>query len=280
MKKILIVSVYSCLLLQANDIERINLLVKEVKHLQSNYTMCQKKLFILEDRLKKNSNASIEICAKELSKEHENFINLQNKCESKQEDKSLEMALVHNLKKKIEHGENELVKKEMQIKKLQAKIDIYSKKSSAVKELDQKLLEEKKKNLILQEKLKTVEKKLAFLQQKKKSKRKKKEFTCKKIVSVVQKEIQHLTLTKDNHIAIQKQVKLVFSRPKTFRTKLEADIYDSVNGKKIAKWVKGRSFTSYVSSGNWIKITGYFIDKKWTEASSEMWIKKEDAFER
>ncbi len=275
MKKFFVVFVYSVLLLQANDIERIDLLVKEVKHLQSNYSICQKKLFILEDRMKKNSNNAVEVCTQELSKEREKFLNLQKEYESKQEDKSLEIALVHNLKKKIEYGEKELLEKDLQIKKLQTQIDMFGKDLLSIQKLTQQLSQEKKRNIMLERKIKLLEKKIE-------RKIPKKEFTCKKISDkIVQRKVQHLVLTKERNIAIQERIKFIASKAKTYRTKNEADIYDAIGGKKIDKWVKGRSFTSYVVvSDGWIKITGYFVHKKWKEAKKEMWIKKEDAFER
>jgi len=29
-----------------------------------------------------------------------------------------------------------------------------------------------------------------------------------------------------------------------------------------------------VSEGKWIKITGFFVDKKWKKAKNELWVKK------
>lgn len=77
-----------------------------------------------------------------------------------------------------------------------------------------------------------------------------------------------------------KHFKIITTQPKTFRTRIKADIFDKPDGLKIDRWEKGRSFTSYIKSGNWIKITGYFIDKKWTKAKKDLWIKEEDVFER
>ncbi len=66
----------------------------------------------------------------------------------------------------------------------------------------------------------------------------------------------------------------------TFRVKVKTTIYDSPNGKKIEEWEMKTSFTSTQRMGNWIKITGYFIDKKWLKAKRNMWIKEEDIFKR
>lgn len=50
-------------------------------------------------------------------------------------------------------------------------------------------------------------------------------------------------------------------------------IYDGINGKKITKWVKSTSFTSSSKTQHWIKVSGYFVNKKWTPAKKSMWIK-------
>jgi len=67
-------------------------------------------------------------------------------------------------------------------------------------------------------------------------------------------------------------VKVVKAR--SFHLKKDTKIYDSISGKEIDIWEKGTSFTSNKMSQNWIKITGYFVNKKWTKAKSGMWIRK------
>lgn len=53
-------------------------------------------------------------------------------------------------------------------------------------------------------------------------------------------------------------------------------IYDAIDGKKIDKWGEGTSFTSNEKTREWIKIGGYFVDKKWRKAKKEMWVKLAD----
>ena len=114
-------------------------------------------------------------------------------------------------------------------------------------------------------------------------------------IVVMQKKIEKqekLIQIKDNKIKAligRKKVKAkttiklekkVYFRPKPFRLKNEAPIYDAINGKKLYMWEKHRTFTSGTKTEHWIKITGYFIHKKWTETKIPMWIKKEDTIER
>jgi len=66
----------------------------------------------------------------------------------------------------------------------------------------------------------------------------------------------------------------------TFRLKVDSDIYDKISGDKIETWEKSRSFTSNKMSQNWIKITGYFVDKKWKKTKHGMWVRKKQVIKR
>ena len=66
----------------------------------------------------------------------------------------------------------------------------------------------------------------------------------------------------------------------SFRLKNKSDIYNSIDGKVIQSWEEGRSFTSNIGSQNWIKITGYFIDRQWIGAKIDLWIKKDKVLRR
>ena len=79
---------------------------------------------------------------------------------------------------------------------------------------------------------------------------------------------------------IVKTEKEVHFSPKPFRLKDKAPIYDAINGKKLYMWEKHRTFTSGTRTEHWVKITGYFVNKKWRGARTSMWIKKEDTIER
>ncbi|EDZ62541.1 hypothetical protein SMGD1_2804 [Sulfurimonas gotlandica GD1] len=63
------------------------------------------------------------------------------------------------------------------------------------------------------------------------------------------------------------------TKANTFRLNDDSQIYDSPNGKKIDSWTMNTSFTSNRKTKNWVKITGYFTDKKWKKAQQEMWVK-------
>jgi len=84
---------------------------------------------------------------------------------------------------------------------------------------------------------------------------------------VIKKEI------KEKNIDKTQELQTTF-KAGTFRLLDESDIYNSVNGDVLFTWEKGKSFTSGVMTQNWVKITGYFVDKKWTSATQALWIKK------
>lgn len=65
-----------------------------------------------------------------------------------------------------------------------------------------------------------------------------------------------------------------------FRLKEDTSIYDSINGKVIEEWEKETSFTSNQKTLNWVKITGYFIDKRWKKAQRELWVQIEKTLQR
>lgn len=73
---------------------------------------------------------------------------------------------------------------------------------------------------------------------------------------------------------------VIDTQAQTFRLNKDANIYDSVNGNKIAQWEERTSFTSNQRLESWIKITGYFVDKVWQKSTLDLWVKEEDASKR
>ena len=65
-----------------------------------------------------------------------------------------------------------------------------------------------------------------------------------------------------------------------FRLNKNAAIYDDVNGKVVEEWSEDTSFTSSIKTQNWVKITGYFVDKVWLRSSKDIWVKLSDVIKR
>lgn len=74
--------------------------------------------------------------------------------------------------------------------------------------------------------------------------------------------------------------KIVEFKPSPFRLKTDSIIYDAIEGNKIGKWEKGRSFTSNTRTNSWIKISGYFVKRKWKKADGDMWVKRAQVVKR
>ncbi len=242
MKKIALVFALSALL-YGDEIERINALVKEIANLRMGYEQCQRELLLQKKHTQPMVNdVKVQECEDALHKLSRS---------SEQEMQKLHQE-IKNLKNQIKKQQNSLKIKSKEIAKLQKELKKYKSK--------------KKKNLKNQI-----------------NKKDHKSAPSCPAPTVLIKEKQkhtHIALDEEGRVIIKESYKITTTRPKTFRTLREAAIYDKPGGTKIDMWEKGRSFTSYIESGSWIKITGYFIDRKWTKAKREMWIKKSDAFER
>ena len=76
----------------------------------------------------------------------------------------------------------------------------------------------------------------------------------------------------------QTQFDYIVIKPTTLITTKNAKIYEKpdINSKIVTSFEANRTFTSYKEKNNFIKITGYFIDGKWTPNKKEWWIKKSD----
>jgi len=66
----------------------------------------------------------------------------------------------------------------------------------------------------------------------------------------------------------------------TYRIKGESAIYNAINGKLVEVWEDKRSFTSDTQNDTWVKITGYFVNKKWQSSKKTLWVKKENTLKR
>jgi len=65
-----------------------------------------------------------------------------------------------------------------------------------------------------------------------------------------------------------------------YRLMREAPIYDAPDGNITQTWEARTSFTSNVTQGEWVKITGHFVNKKWQKSTEDMWVKMKDAIKR
>ncbi len=167
------------------------------------------------------------------------------------------------------------------------------------KNYEEKLLDEKEKNIILeqekrssQRKIKNLEneiKKLQTLLKNRKNRVKNKIVIKEEIKKIVLKsactdENPFPKLKLKNSVAVkelQHKEKLQHFKASAFRLKKSADIYAGMTTMQlVSQWDKGTSFTSNVKSETRIKITGYFVNKVWKKATKEMWVKLSDVSQR
>lgn len=73
----------------------------------------------------------------------------------------------------------------------------------------------------------------------------------------------------------------VYFKASPFRLNADADIYDAPGGEVVAHWEERTSFTSNEKRSGWVKITGYFVDKKWQPSGEEsLWIEETLVYKR
>jgi len=97
--------------------------------------------------------------------------------------------------------------------------------------------------------------------------------TKDKIIKKLRKEENYFPKLMMKDKFVKDNQELLIFKARAYHLKYDSIIYDKINGKKISKWEKSTSFTSSVKTKSWIKITGYFINRKWTKAKKEMWVK-------
>ncbi|MDF1877121.1 hypothetical protein JHD47_04765 [Sulfurimonas sp. SAG-AH-194-L11] len=169
----------------------------------------------------------------------------------------------------------------------------YTRVQSSLVEMEVRLEEEKEQNKIFQQEVKLYKNQILSLKNEIKSlnnaiKLKEKEKIVEKVIKkivVVEKCLNKQTITEDNKfpsLLMKEQYKtdapddIAYS----YRVKRDAPIYDSIDGLEIDEWEKMTSFTSNERTKQWIKITGYFVNKVWRASVKDMWIKSSDALKR
>lgn len=253
MKFLLVLFILS-LSLNADEVKRIESIVSDIAKLRAEYEGCQTEAKIYSLQLKDERDRN-----KILIQEIDSFKNL--------------------YKREIEY-KNKILKLENKIKNQEKilKIKENSKKTLIVKNKPIiKIKENSKKTLVIKEK--TIEKLVLVNCEEPNPFPElvmKKEFSQKE--AVTKKELPKIKkIVKPKKIEVEKLERFKAS---AFRLSKNAVIYDKVNGKKLYKWGKGTSFTSSIKTQNWVKITGYFVDRVWMRSSKELWVKSADVIKR
>ncbi len=160
----------------------------------------------------------------------------------------------------------------------------YGQTQSSVVEIELQLEEETYKNkiLTLNNETNTLKKSIKLKEEN--------NIICKIIVPkiikttvIIKKNLNTQSLEDKNkfpNLLMKEQFKRTETITYTYSFKTEVNIYDIIDGEKIAVLGKSTSFTSNEKTLEWIKITGYFIDKVWRISDTEMWIKSSNVLKR
>jgi len=94
------------------------------------------------------------------------------------------------------------------------------------------------------------------------------------------KEKEVIKIVKSKKLTKKAPQKVKHIKPSNFRLKQDSFIYNKPNGKKMFKWLKNRTFTTNIRTDDWVKITGYFVNRRWTKAQEDMWIEADRVLKR
>lgn len=161
----------------------------------------------------------------------------------------------------------------------------YDLSQEELKKCQVELQDQKEKNALMSEELsdQVYKEKIIYLENQIKKLNKSvllkdKEIEKLKIASI-EKEKNQTNNQKSLENKINQFPKLKM-RAFTYRLNQDSSIYADKNETVIDQWEKSTSFTSTLREGEWIKITGYFIDKQWIKAQKPMWVKASNAIKR
>ena len=265
--KILFLAILVVSFLYSDEMQRIENIVNDISKLRVDYEECSKQLKLKESgvvsfkAVESNSDDLIDDLKHKLQdeKQKNSILNKELDNYKATSKKSTKVILkIEELEKVVKNQEKALKTKENiintlekeNIKKVKAKdIEIISLKNR-IKQLEVKPLH--------------VEKKVVCKEKKKEN----------AFPTLVMKEDVPPVSIKEERIEIEQE------EAYAYRFKLDANIYTAIDGEKLFEWEKGTSFTSNRRTKEWVKITGYFVDKKWLSAENEMWVKAQEVIKR
>ena len=242
--RLLLLSLLGVSMLFSDEIQRIESIVNDIGKLRNDYEKCRLEL----DSANKNQIVSVKSYP-------DDELNI---CKAKLKDEKEKSAILYS------------------------EIEAYSAKKSDKKALDKEIEELKKQISDRDKNLKIKENEIKSLENHYIAKLQSKD----KIIKDLKNQINPMktnvfpNLKMKEHYQKENKENIVKVKAASFRLKRDASIYDNIGGKEILRWERETSFTSNTRSENWIKITGYFVDKVWRSATSGMWIKRSDVIKR
>ena len=246
MKKKIVLSLLCFLSLSADEIARIESIVSDISQLRVAYERCQEELQIIQ-----NAKSSRE----DVTFNQEKFIAEYEEALKKQKEESENQIEI--LKKTIKSKENEIIylKNENNAILLRKEEEIISLKNQINKTKKTKEISHKSTPVVAVPVSCVAENPFPTLQMK---------------YPLVVDEAQEII--PENSLPQKREYKIETTEPKAYKLLIQSNIYDAIDGEVYDIWEEGTSFTSNIKSDGWIKITGYFVERKWKKAKEELWI--------
>lgn len=262
MRRISILLVTATLLF-GNEVERIESIVNDVTKLRRNYEACKTELALFDTLKVSKNNEKIIILQREIQSQRDLYEReierMRNELSASEKKLALMTRSLNDLK-----GKNSEQKQRITSRK-----EVLSKKGGELKKVN---IEDGPKPCVDPNPFPALLMKAEYQAMKADETLK---HTDTKIVS-------RLEADEPESGKIQKtSVKRILFKPRPFRMKRDAKVYDAPNGKVVATWEARTSFTSGEKQSGWIKITGYFVDRKWRpNRENEMWVEEKNTIIR
>ncbi|MEA3374376.1 MAG: hypothetical protein U9Q62_11890 [Campylobacterota bacterium] len=238
----------TALLLLGNEVERIESIVNDVTKLRQNYEGCRAQLAAVERGEGGNSD--------------EKMLALQREIQSQRD---LYEREIERMKNELIVSEKKLVLVTRSLKDAKEKKGEYKQHLNAQQQVAGKQKSTQVKTVYVTADAASCPDPNPFPKL-----LMKKEYTAMKSNGTLKSSAGKEAVEKRTHF-----------KARAFRMKNRARVYDAPKGKVIATWEAKTSFTSGEKEGDWIRITGYFIDKKWRpNRDREMWVEKKNTISR
>lgn len=244
-------------MLGADEINRIESIVEDISNLREQYESCQKEL---------NSSKLQKIAPKmEVQKEKVEIQNYKELLRQEQEKNQ-------KLTQRIDSSAIEKSNKNKTDK-------IIAKLEKDLKNRD-KLLKDKEKEIVyLKKKFQEYREKNQISLKNDKNKTSEKKIVATKICQD-ENHFPKLIMKEKNSSNFLKNEKIHRTKAVTYRLKENSKIYNAIGGKVVYEWEENTSFTSNVRSNEWIKITGYFVNRIWQKSPEELWVRNLSVIQR
>lgn len=278
--------------LAADEIERIENIVKDVGELRQKYEACHDKLDKIE-----TAPQQCAVNEKELKTRRLEILSLQDhyrECQEKFEtskktfsQSNAQMVKLAALEKRYETLEREhtvLKATHMKMEHDFNALKAQNKASASVQKQqgDQDTMSSVNERKAQQKRYVALQKELTLLQQKyMQLQQRLEQNNTPQSASKEENDFPKLTMQPQYKALQEERASTIWTKAKTYRVRKDTDIYEAPEGKSIDQWKAKTSFTSMQKEGEWIRITGYFVDKKWHSARDvSLWIRQSDAIER